>query len=403
MRTTLILLAVLAVTNLASAQELESLAGLRLTLDRADTRSSSMGATGVAANQGDSAAMNPATIAGTRAFSLDASRKTVEGRYIGSPDLSTIGIDSNTTGIRKAAVTLPYAGLTWSLYYDAPIDVDHSTTSAFQDGLSAPYFICNGHLSASTCGGGATVLAVPATYPLDVTLTLKRYGATAAWKSGPVAIGASLRREHLQQDSSFSTAVLNQYSGTAETIDDSALTWSAGATWDVTPLARIGAAYSSGGAFAGARTFVDNPSRAVEFHTPSTIAVGISVDPIPQVTLAADAVRVNYSEMMHGKRALFPQGSELGYADVTEFHAGAEYRVGTVALRAGWWRDPAHALAIRNGVVPPIPFDYVAAIVDSDEDHVTAGVGFGDKTKLNAAIDRGSHSTQLSLGVSTTF
>jgi long-chain fatty acid transport protein len=386
-----------------SAQELESLAGVRLTFDRSDTRSSSMGATGLAAKQGDTAAMNPATIAGTRSFSLDASRTTMEGRYIVSPDLSTIGIDSNTTGIRKASVTLPFAGLTWSLFYDQPLDVDHSTSSALGSGLSAPYFICDGHLSSSSCGGGATVLAVPATYPLDVTLNLKRYGAAAAWKSGPVAIGASLRREQLRQRSAFSTAILNQYTGTAETTDDSTLTWSTGATWDVTSLARVGASYSSGGSFTGVRSFEAFGPQPIEFRTPSTIGLGISVDPIPQVTLAADAVRVNYSEMMHGKRNLFPQGSEIGYDDVTELHAGAEYRVGSVAVRAGWWRDPAHALAIQNGVVPPIPFDYAAAIVDSDEDHITAGIGFGDKTKLNAAIDRGSRSTLLSLGVSTTF
>jgi len=32
------------------------------------------------------------------------------------------------------------------------------------------------------------------------------------------------------------------------------------------------------------------------------------------------------------------------YPDVTEFHAGVEYRIGSVALRGGWWRDPAHGL-----------------------------------------------------------
>ena len=108
-------------------------------------------------------------------------------------------------------------------------------------------------------------------------------------------------------------------------------------------------------------------------------------------------------EMMHGNRNVFPQQSELGYPDVTELHAGAEYRAGKYALRAGWWRDPAHALAIRNGVMPPPPFHYLVAADDPTENHVTAGLSYGEKTRFDASIDRGSRSTRVAFGVSTAF
>jgi hypothetical protein len=248
-------------------------------------------------------------------------------------------------------------------------------------------------------------LSLPATFPVDVDLRLRRYGAAAAWSRGPLAIGASVRHDQLHQQSTFvAVQAYNQfYAGTMEAIDDNALTWSGGLTWSFGRAARIGASYSSGGAFAGQRTFPSNPAQSIEFHTPPSMGAGVSIDPLPNLTLAADAVRVRYSAMMHDHRSVFPQGSELGYPDVTELHAGAEYRLGGMALRAGWWRDPAHSLAIRNGILPPPPFEYAATIVDESENHLTAGIGFGTKTRFDASIDRGTRSTRVALGVSTTF
>jgi hypothetical protein len=136
---------------------------------------------------------------------------------------------------------------------------------------------------------------------------------------------------------------------------------------------------------------------------PPSLGVGVSIDPMPQLTLSADAVRVRYSAMMHDQRDIFPQGSEIGYPDVTELHAGAEYRAGGIALRAGWWRDPAHALAMQNGIVPPPPFHYASLLENESENHVTAGIGVGTKTRFDASIDRASRSTRLALGMSTTF
>lgn len=63
----------------------------------------------------------------------------------------------------------------------------------------------------------------------------------------------------------------------------------------------------------------------------------------------------------------------------TEWHAGLEYFVlGSVplALRAGWWRDPPHAIAYRAPLVTA--HDVAARSVfpgNRAENHYTVGVG----------------------------
>ena len=403
-QTFLAVLLLLAASFTASAQEIESLAGVDLTFDRAGARSLAMGSTAVTSADPAAAAANPAAIAGApRSFSVEQRRRTMEGRYIGDTDLNTIGVSSTTSGIRSAFLVVPAAGLTWAVSYDQPLDIHHSTVPAFANGETAGFFVCNGRLASAACDQPMVQYNLPATYPINADLRLERLGLASAWSRGPLAVGASARRERLRQNTAFSTDVLSEYSGVAETIDESTTTWSAGATWKLGSRARLGAAYSSGGSFTGLRTLPEQDSRPIEFRTPASMSAGLSFDPLPQLTIAADAVRVSYSEMMHSGRNVLPQGAEIGYPDVTELHAGAEYRAGKYALRAGWWRDPAHGLVSLNGIILPPPFHYLPTIVSSTEDHVTAGIGFGTKTRFDASIDRGSRSTRVAFGVSSAF
>lgn len=407
MRTSVVFAVLLLTPLAASAQEIESLAGVRLTFDRPGARSLAMGSASIALNDGTGAAANPAAIAGSpRTYSIETRKRTMEGRYVSDADLNTLGVESSTRGVSSAFVTLPMMGATWSFFYDEPLDVQHSTVPAFASVTTVGLFYCGGELSSTACGGPAIAFNLPGTYPIDASLRLQRYGAAAAWNRGPLAVGASVRREHLRQETTFVAVpalFANQYAGVAETIDDHDLTWSAGATWSLGSIARLGATYSSGGSFAGARTFPLEPAQAIELRTPPSLGAGIAIQPLPRLTFTADAIRVRYSEMMHEGRNVFPQGADLGYPDVTELHAGAEVRLGRVALRGGWWHDPAHALTTKNGILPPPPFTQIAGIVNEAENHVTAGLGIGTRNRLDASIDRGSRSTRVSLGVTTTF
>jgi hypothetical protein len=403
MRTILTTLALLLLPCLASAQEIENIAGVRLTFDRPGARSLAMGSTGIAMKDASLAATNPAAIAGaSRSFSIETRRRSLEGRYILDDALHTMDIDSSTSGIRSFAFTMPMSGLTWSFFYDEPLDVHHSTGAAFATRSQGGFFICDGHPSTTPCNSPLVAFDLPATFPVDARLRLQRYGVATAWTRGPLAVGASVRREHFRQQTGFIPG-LGPNSGVAETSDDAKLTWSGGTTWSFSSAARIGATYSSGGSFASQRTFYVISPKSLEFRTPSSIGAGIAIDPLPQFTLAADAVRVRYSEMMHDQRGLFLDGTNIGYPDVTELHAGAEYRVGGVALRAGWWRDPAHALTNQNGAFPRAPFEYLYTILDSTENHMTAGIGIGSKTRFDASIDHSARTTQVAFAVGSSF
>ncbi|HVR40960.1 MAG TPA: hypothetical protein VMU84_17845 [Thermoanaerobaculia bacterium] len=397
MRPRILAVALLLIPLATHAQEIESLAGVRLTFENAGARALAMGSTGKA---------NPADIAGAkRSFALESRRRTIEGRYFSDASLNTTGIDSTTNGVSSASLIVPMPHTTWAFFYEEPMNVEHSTASAFNKSSQASvFFLCNARLSATPCGP-AVYFPTPVTYPLDTSLRLQRYGVTTAWSRGPLAIGASVRYERFHQKSAFvfSNLVVAAPAGVDETTNDSDTTYSAGATWKLSKNARIGASYASGGAFAGTRTFAPDFVRPIEFRTPSTLRGNVAIDVLPQLTLAADVVRVAYSEMVHSRRDLFPQGAELGYEDATELHAGAEYRIGNVAMRTGWWRDPAHALTSLNGLDAPPPFTIAAGIINEAENHVTAGIGFGGKTRFDAAIDRGSRSTNVVMGVTTTF
>jgi hypothetical protein len=385
------LLLILAIP--AAAQELESLAGIRLNFEQPGARAVAMGG---------AAAGNPADLAGAaRSFSLEARRRSSESRYVSDEQLNTIGLSSTTSGITSASLVVPRGRTTWSASYDVPLDIEHSTTPIVQRFNYGQLFLCNGRVSATICSAASPPhqFEFPVTLPVDASLRLERFSAGGAWSAGPLALGATARYERLKQR----TAAQVPYP-LAETIDDSDVTWSAGARWRLSSRVSVGGAYESGGAFGGERSFVDSPSQTIELHTPSSLRGGVLVDVLPRLTVAADAVRVNYSEMNHAARSTFPDQSELGYADVTELRAGLEYRLGGIALRAGWWRDPAHSFAVLNGITPPGALAAVAAIVDEDEDHVTAGLGIGrGAVRLDASVDRGSRSTRAAVGVTTRF
>ncbi len=386
LQTTVLTLALFTALSL-SGQEIESVAGVRFTFATPGARSLGMGGTSVAATDAASAAANPATIDGSgRAASVELRRNEIEGRYYANTSLDTVGQSSTTSGISSAFVTVPFNRGALAFAYDEPLNVDHSTVPLFN-------------------GDPAQEATLPATLPANATLSLRRYSTSAAWSVGPLALGASARYERFRQNSSFvaSSSSFFPFESVTEQTDAGDWTWSGGAVWKIAERARIGVSYSSGGRFDGTRSFPVAAPQSIEFRTPSSARAGIEFAATPSFTIAAEAVHVAYSEMLQSNRHTFPQGSEYAMADVTEPHAGIEWRHGNLALRAGWWRDPAHALQITNGVVPPTPLNYVTGIVNQSENHVTAGIGYGDTTRFEAAVDRGTYSTRISAGIVSRF
>src|SRR6185295_10710232 len=94
--------------------------------------------------------------------------------------------------------------------------------------------------------------------------------------------------------------------------------------------------------------------------------------------------------------------------DVTELHLGAEYFFSTkipLALRAGYWRDPAHSVEFRGPMSSP---SAVASAIlypkGETTNHISAGVGLAwPRFQIDAAYDRSEHFRVGSISVVTRF
>jgi hypothetical protein len=132
------------------------------------------------------------------------------------------------------------------------------------------------------------------------------------------------------------------------------------------------------------------------FHIPDVYGAGISVRPIPVLTINADAVHVTYSNLVDHFVSINEDIRSIDKAyhasDVTELHVGGEYFFAAripFALRAGWWRDPAHAIEYRGPLALP---DAVAAAIlypkGRAQNHRSVGGGFAwPRFQIDAAYD----------------
>jgi hypothetical protein len=370
-----------------SAQYYESLAGLRFRFDAPGARSSGMGGTTEALTDVFAAATNPAALAEqrTRSAAVEFRRSVSSTDFITGGELlarhELTPVTSENAALSSAIVVLPAARTTWAVYYDEPLSASMAP-SALPRGtpLSVGIDPVGRIVPASECTGTCTVthFVGPIASRIDTALTVRRLGVAGAHRIGQVSLGASIRHEQLNE-SAFSTLRAEK------------LTWSAGAQWQLTPALRAAGSYRSGAGFPAGDGYF--------FRTPSSFAAGLAADVRPNITLAMDAVRVRYHEMEAG---MVDDSYDL--PDVTELHAGAEWRLATrvpVALRAGWWRDPAHRMQSNLG---PINGDLRnLALLDADENHITAGVGIGTRVRLDAAYDRSENTSRASLTLATAF
>jgi hypothetical protein len=105
---------------------------------------------------------------------------------------------------------------------------------------------------------------------------------------------------------------------------------------------------------------------------------------------------------------LVPISNFFQVDDVTELHAGAEYFFATkvpIAIRGGFWRDPAHALEWRG---PLNGTEQVAAAIlfpeGEAQNHWSVGAGLAwQKFAIDAAYDSSKHYKVGSLSFVTRF
>ena len=126
---------------------------------------------------------------------------------------------------------------------------------------------------------------------------------------------------------------------------------------------------------------------------PDAYRAGASVGVTSRLRVVAEAVRRNYGRLADDAFTILGMHVRFPYHNVTEIHAGAEYKLPSlpVALRAGWWRDPAR-------------FSASYTVLGESVQHFTVGTGidFGS-ARLDLAYDAGDHRVQRRAVVGLAF
>lgn len=419
--------ALLAVPAGAQNTDIEALAGLQFSFGNPGARSLGMGGAFLGlADDATAAEANPAGLTILRQMEV-----SVEGRHWENdqtfavagnfPDLETANVvnRSRRVELNFGSFVIPAGNFAFAGYFHQPLSQISDTTVI---GSNIGFFLSeNGPVSESQCNEDPDCVPY-ILYPFRtaVEMRMKTTGAAAAYKIGNFSIGAAARYQEFEE-SAFTFRTNDQFvplAFVAQVADDSDITFSAGFKWEMSPSFSVGGVYKQGAEFETSLQFRDllNDGDVIDvgqppFHVPDIYGVGFAFRPIPTLTILADAVNINYSNLADDFYTVYggiEPDEHYEIEDALEYHVGAEYFFATsipVALRAGWWRDPAHQLEF----VGPLTFpNAVASRIlypgAEDQDHLSVGVGLAwPSFQIDAAYDTADSVRTGSLSVVTRF
>ncbi|HEY2091686.1 MAG TPA: hypothetical protein VGJ81_07355 [Thermoanaerobaculia bacterium] len=262
-----------------------------------------------------------------------------------------------------------------------------------------------------------------------VDVQLRTFGLSGAWQAGKFSVGVSARYHTFHEVALTNRISAATYEPQSTSVQATAnvdkdgnitigqkkdFTFGVGMKWAPSDKFSAGAVYKKGPSFttptflALAPDFTYQKIADTTFHIPDVYGVGISVRPIPTLTVNVDAVHVKYSNQVddfHSANSALraiPNGFKA--PDVTEIHAGTEYffpwKV-PFALRLGWWRDPAHSTYWAGPLNSP---EAVGAALlfpkGTSQNHRSIGGGLAwPKFQIDAAYDTSEHYKVGSLSV----
>ena len=262
----------------------------------------------------------------------------------------------------------------------------------------------------------------------------RTFGIAAAWQVHPkFSVGVTARYQRFREaaftfrfDQFFNpstisvqaTAKADGEDVTIEEVDD--ITFGVGFKWAPSDKFSAGGVYKKGPQFntplffAGAATDGEFLQIAdTKFHIPDTMGLGISFRPLPVLTLNLDAVRVTYSNLTDDFVASAADVRDLQEnpflaEDVTEIHFGVEYFFPTkipVAIRGGFWRDPAHSVTWRGPLNRP---EFIAEALlfpeGEAQNHFSIGAGLAwPRFQIDAAYDSSDTYKVASVSMVTRF
>lgn len=259
----------------------------------------------------------------------------------------------------------------------------------------------------------------------------RTFGVAGAWQIHPkFSLGVTARYQRFQEaaftfrftqdfDPASISVQTTAKDGALELQEESDVTFTGGFKWSPTDKISIGGVYKQGPAF-NAPTFVSAAVTGGEyvkqadtvFHMPDVAGLGISFRPIPVLTVNVDAVHVKYTNLVDDFFASISDVRDIDapfvISDVTEIHVGGEYFFSTkipFALRAGYWRDPAHSIEWQG---PLNRADYIAEALlypkGTDQNHYSIGAGLAwPRFQIDAAYDTSEHFKVGSISMVTRF
>jgi len=450
MRRSLLLLVVCVLVALplaAQNTDIESLSGLQFNFGNPGARSLGMGGAFIGlADDASAAEANPAglTILRKPEVSIEA-RNYLEQQLFSTtgtyPDITRTPFThySQRVDVTFASFVYPIKNFTIGAYYHEPLRNQGTgqvipITNQFSGKVEAdvPTFYLpkngTGPVTRQQCIDINTRLnddfaclqytILPFLSSLDIRE--QTWGLALAYKIGNFSIGGTIREQRLTEtaftfrvtpDFDFSSISVQATSditaNNEEAKPKSALSGAIGIKWAPNDRFSIGGVYKKGAKF-DAPTFAANSdtnflfvkAADTKFHMPDVAGVGVSVRPIPVLTVNFDAVHVKYSNLVDNFFSVNENIRALDHPfranDVTELHLGVEYFFATkipVAIRGGLWRDPAHSVEFRGPLTSPEAVaDAILYPKGSSQMHRSIGAGLAwPRFQIDAAYDTSPH------------
>jgi long-chain fatty acid transport protein len=466
-KVSILMLALFALPVCAQNVDIEALSGLQFNFGNPGARSLGMGGAFLGlADDASAAEANPAglTILRKPEVSIEV-RNYLEQQLFSTtgvyPDVTRTAFThhSDRAVVSFASIVYPIKSFTIGAYFHEPLNNEGGGLVAPQQdeitGVVTP--LPKFYLPTEVRDGEAVAIGGPITfaqceqrrfetnnpfncleYRVDpfvsaVSVRQRTFGLTGAWQVHPkFSIGATVRHQRFLETAAtfrFSQefdptevliqATAQEKNGQVDLVEETDTTFAVGFKYAPFDKLSFGGSYKKGPKFtaplfyASAATGNEFINAAeTSFHIPDIAGLGVSYRPLPQLTVNFDAVRVQYSnlvdEFVVAGAPVEGIGDPFTANDVVELRLGAEYLFATkipFALRAGFWRDPAHSIEWTG---PLNDYRYVAEALlypeGDDQDHISVGAGLAwPRFQIDAAYDSSKHYKVGSISVVTRF
>jgi long-chain fatty acid transport protein len=461
-----LLLVVVAVPAMAQNVDIEALSGLQFNFGNPGARSLGMGGAFLGlADDASAAEANPAglTILRKPEVSLEVRNYLEQQIFTTSGTFPEVNRSAFTNYSDRAVITfgsavLPVKKFTFGIYYHEPLNnegggvVIESKDPITGRVTKLPDFFLPASGTGNNITYGDPVSKTQCEQiraqqnnpfaclqflvdPFISTLSVRQrtYGLTAAWQVHPrFSVGVTARHQRFLEaaatfrftqqfnpSQSLIQATAQEKNGQVDFVEESDTTFAVGFKWAPTDKISLGGVYKQGAEFDAPLFYADASTNFefitaadTKFHMPDIAGIGVSVRPIPVLTVNLDAVSVKYSNLVDDFVSATADVEGLTdpfkAEDVIELRLGAEYLFTTkipFAVRAGYWRDPSHSV-VWNGPLNHPNFIAEALLYPEgeDQDHISVGAGLAwQRFQIDAAYDTSKHYKVGSISMVTRF